>query len=79
MSPPDQLDVLIDRTQQRIDRLERLTGQKAAKQLPISARFTNHVTKHGGHITNAVLAGCVFAIAWGAPCSFLSCRLAWCS
>lgn len=65
MGSPDNLDELINRTQQRIDHLDRLAGSKPAPKQPLGARLSSHLAKHGNLVVNAALAGCVFAVAWG--------------
>lgn len=65
MSSPDSLDELINRTQQRIDHLDRLAGSKPMAKQPLGARLSSHLAKHGNLVVNAALAGCVFAVAWG--------------
>ena len=59
----DPLDRLISQSEAALQRIENLqkgrTGQSA------SQRVLAHLTKHGSHIINLALAGCVFVVAYG--------------
>ena len=59
----DPLDRLISQSEATLQRIESLqkgrTGQSAGQ------RVVTHLTKHGGHIINLALAGCVFVVAYG--------------
>lgn len=65
MGSPDNLDELIQRTQQRIEHLDRLAGHKPAPKQPLGVRLSSHWAKHGNLLVNAALTGCVFVVAWG--------------
>ena len=59
----DPLDRLISESEATLQRIESLqkgrTGQSAGQ------RVVTHLTKHGSHIINLALAGCVFVVAYG--------------
>ncbi len=59
----DPLDRLISQSEEALHRIENLkkgqTGQSAGQ------RVVAHLTKHGSHLINLALAGCVFVVAYG--------------
>ena len=60
----DNLDALIAKSEAALHRIKQLeTGQ--GLKANVSQRVHNHFAKHGSHIINLTLAGCVFVVAWG--------------
>ncbi len=59
----DPLDRLISQSEEALQRIENLkkgqSGQSAGQ------RAVAHLTKHGSHLINLALAGCVFVVAYG--------------
>ena len=59
----DPLDRLISQSEEALQRIENLkkgqSGQSAGQ------RVVSHLTKHGSHLINLALAGCVFVVAYG--------------
>ena len=59
----DSLDRLISQSEAALQRIENLKEGRTGQ--PASQRVVAHLTKHGSHITNLALAGCVLVVAYG--------------
>ena len=59
----DPLDRLISQSEEALQRIENL--KKGQSSHSAGQRVVAHLTKHGSHLINLALAGCVFVVAYG--------------
>ena len=59
----DPLDRLISQSEEALQRIENLKSGRSSQSA--GQRAVAHLTKHGSHIINLALAGCVLVVAYG--------------
>lgn len=63
MSSTSDIDRVIAKTEGQISRLEAMERSGLASR-PLLKRMAGHLAKHGNFLGPALMAGCVFSVAW---------------